>query len=89
MTGCLVFARMARAAPVRLLVLGNSLAAGYGLARQDAFQTRLAEALRAHGHDVAILDGAVSGDTTRGRAGAAGLGAGGRGGCGDRRTGRQ
>ncbi len=57
---------MARAAPVRLLVLGDSLAAGYGLARQDAFQTRLAEALRAHGHDVAILDGAVSGDTTAG-----------------------
>jgi acyl-CoA thioesterase I len=55
-----------RAAPARLLVLGDSLTAGYGLAAADGFQARLAEALRAHGHDVAILDGAVSGDTTAG-----------------------
>ncbi len=54
------------AAPPRLLVLGDSLAAGYGLARAESFQPRLAEALRAHGHDVAIVDGAVSGDTTAG-----------------------
>ena len=64
--GCLVFTRKARAAAVRLLVLGDSLGAGYGLAREDAFQTRLAEALRAAGHDVAMVDGAVSGDTTAG-----------------------
>src|ERR1035437_7456021 len=54
---CLVFIRSAEAAPVRLLVLGDSLGAGYGLARDDAFQTRLAEALKAAGHDVAIVDG--------------------------------
>ena len=52
--------------PPRLLVLGDSLAAGYGLARQDGFQPRLAEALRARGHEVAIVDAAVSGDTTAG-----------------------
>ena len=56
----------ARAAPVRLLVLGDSLAAGYGLAAPDGFQARLAEALRADGHDVTIIDGAVSGDTSAG-----------------------
>lgn len=56
----------ARAAALRLLVLGDSLAAGYGLARADGFQPRLAEALRAHGHDVVMVDGAVSGDTTAG-----------------------
>jgi acyl-CoA thioesterase I len=55
-----------RAAPVRLLVLGDSLAAGFGLAEADGFEARLAEALRARGHDVRILDGAVSGDTTAG-----------------------
>ncbi len=55
-----------RAAPVRLLVLGDSLAAGYGLATEDGFEARLAEALRARGHDVRIIDGAVSGDTTAG-----------------------
>ena len=57
----------ARAAPpVRLLVLGDSLAAGYGLAAADGFEARLAEALRARGRDVQIVDGAVSGDTTAG-----------------------
>jgi acyl-CoA thioesterase-1 len=61
-----VWSAPARAAPVRLLVLGDSLAAGYGLARQDGFQTRLAESLKAAGYDVAIIDAAVSGDTTAG-----------------------
>jgi acyl-CoA thioesterase-1 len=56
----------ARAAPVRLLVFGDSLVAGYGLPHDDAFQTRLAAALRADGRDVIILDGGVSGDTTAG-----------------------
>jgi acyl-CoA thioesterase-1 len=56
----------AAAAPPRLLVLGDSLAAGYGLAQADGFQAQLAAALRAAGHDVVILDGAVSGDTSAG-----------------------
>jgi acyl-CoA thioesterase-1 len=56
----------AQARPIRLLVLGDSLAAGYGLAAPDAFQAQLAAALRAHGHDVIILDGGVSGDTSAG-----------------------
>ncbi|MBU6499106.1 MAG: arylesterase [Rhodospirillales bacterium] len=54
------------AAPVRLLVLGDSLAAGFGLAHADGFQARLATALAAAGRPVTILDGAVSGDTTAG-----------------------
>jgi acyl-CoA thioesterase I len=54
------------AAPVRLLVLGDSLSAGYGLPHDDGFEVQLAAALRAHGHDVAIIDGAVSGDTSAG-----------------------
>lgn len=56
----------ARAAGLRLLVLGDSLAAGYGLARPDGFQARLSAALAAAGHQVTLLDGAVSGDTTAG-----------------------
>jgi acyl-CoA thioesterase-1 len=56
----------AHAAPVRLLVLGDSLSAGYGLPHTDGFEVRLADALRAQGHDVTIIDGAVSGDTTAG-----------------------
>jgi acyl-CoA thioesterase I len=56
----------AQAAPLRLLVLGDSLSAGYGLPASDGFQARLAAALRADGRDVRILDGAVSGDTSAG-----------------------
>lgn len=56
----------ARAAPLRLLVLGDSLTAGYGLAAADGFQARLSAALKARGLDVLLLDGAVSGDTTAG-----------------------
>lgn len=62
----LLLATPAAARPLRLLVLGDSLAAGYGLAAPDAFQARLAAALRAAGRDVTVVDGAVSGDTTAG-----------------------
>jgi acyl-CoA thioesterase-1 len=54
------------AAPPRLLVLGDSLTAGYGLPHDDGFEVQLQQALKAQGHDVAIVDGAVSGDTTAG-----------------------
>ncbi|MCW3473407.1 arylesterase [Limobrevibacterium gyesilva] len=56
----------ADAAPLRLLILGDSLSAGYGLAQADGFQAQLAAALKARGHDVSLLDGSVSGDTTAG-----------------------
>lgn len=52
--------------PIRLLVLGDSLAAGYGLPHDQGFEAQLAAALRAHGHVVTIIDGAVSGDTSAG-----------------------
>jgi acyl-CoA thioesterase-1 len=51
-------------APVRLLVLGDSLTAGYGLPVEDGFQARLAAALLARGASVTLVDAAVSGDTT-------------------------
>ena len=57
---------LAGARPVKLLVFGDSLAAGYGLAQADGFQAQLGQALRADGFDVQILDGGVSGDTTAG-----------------------
>ena len=56
----------AHAAPLRLLVLGDSLSAGYGVAHEDGFESRLQAALRARGVDVSIVDGAVSGDTSAG-----------------------
>jgi acyl-CoA thioesterase-1 len=56
----------AKAAPPKLLVFGDSLVAGYGLAQPDGFQAQLAAALKQAGHDVTILDGGVSGDTSAG-----------------------
>jgi len=56
----------AMAAPIRLLILGDSLTAGYGLPREDGFQAVLAAALRQHGIEIALIDGAVSGDTSAG-----------------------
>jgi acyl-CoA thioesterase-1 len=50
----------------RLLVLGNSLAAGYGLAPQQSFPARLGEELKSAGLAIQIIDDAVSGDTTSG-----------------------
>jgi acyl-CoA thioesterase-1 len=54
----------ATAAPIRLLVLGDSLSAGYGLPQGDGLQPQLAAALAKAGDPVRIVDGAVSGDTT-------------------------
>ena len=56
----------AQARTVRILVLGDSLAAGYGLSAPDGFQAQMTAALRARGHDVQLIDAAVSGDTTAG-----------------------
>jgi acyl-CoA thioesterase-1 len=49
-----------QAAPVRLLILGDSLSAGYGLAHADGFEPQLEAALHSHGHDVRIVDCAAS-----------------------------
>jgi acyl-CoA thioesterase-1 len=56
----------ALAAPPRLLILGDSLSAGYGLSHSEGFEVQLQQALQAQGHDVTIIDGAVSGDTSAG-----------------------
>jgi acyl-CoA thioesterase I len=50
--------------PVRILALGDSLTAGYGLAHADAFVPRLQAALDSRGGGITILDGGVSGDTS-------------------------
>jgi acyl-CoA thioesterase-1 len=56
------------APPLRLLALGDSLTAGYGLPRGQGFVPRLQEALRERGRNVRVLDGGVSGDTMAGGA---------------------
>jgi acyl-CoA thioesterase-1 len=64
LAGAWPFMTKADAAPVHLMVLGDSLTAGYGLPPQDGFQAKLAAALKAKGADVVLVDAAVSGDTT-------------------------
>jgi acyl-CoA thioesterase-1 len=55
----------AMAEPVKLVVLGDSLAAGYGLKVGDAFPAKLQTALRAKGIDVTVVNAGVSGDTAK------------------------
>ena len=51
---------------LRLLVLGDSLSAGYGLKPEDSFPSRLEEALDVAGYRVHVINAGVSGDTTAG-----------------------
>lgn len=52
--------------PLRLTVLGDSLAAGYGLAPDEAFPAQLEQALRDAGCRVRVINAGVSGDTSAG-----------------------
>jgi acyl-CoA thioesterase-1 len=52
--------------PIRLLALGDSLTAGYGLPPGEGFVPRLQAALDARGRSVRVIDAGVSGDTTAG-----------------------
>jgi acyl-CoA thioesterase-1 len=52
--------------PVKIVVLGDSLTAGFNLPASAAFPARLEKALRDKGHAVAIANAGVSGDTATG-----------------------
>ncbi len=56
----------AQAQTPRLLVLGDSLAAGYGLPAGQGFADRLEAALKREGIAVEVLKSGVSGDTSAG-----------------------
>lgn len=51
------------AKPLKLVALGDSLTAGFGVAPADSFPAQLERALRAKGHDIDVLNAGVSGDT--------------------------
>lgn len=59
-------AASARERPIRIIAFGDSLTAGYGLPPKNAFPVRLEAALKARGHNVAVVNAGVSGDTTAG-----------------------
>jgi len=54
------------AEPLRIVVLGDSLTAGYGVADRQAFPVQLEQALQAAGHRVVVSNAGVSGDTSAG-----------------------
>ena len=56
----------AAAEPLKLVALGDSLTAGYGLAEGEGFVPQLQGWLAAQGHDVIVINAGVSGDTTAG-----------------------
>jgi acyl-CoA thioesterase-1 len=62
----IVAPRISAAEPLRIVALGDSLMAGYGLAEKEGFPAKLQAALRAKGHDVEVINAGVSGDTASG-----------------------
>jgi acyl-CoA thioesterase-1 len=52
--------------PIRLVALGDSLTAGYGLPQDAAFPAVLERALKKRGHTVEVVNAGVSGDTSSG-----------------------
>lgn len=56
----------ALADPVRILALGDSLTAGYGLMEADGLVPQLNAWLAARGADVTVMNAGVSGDTSAG-----------------------
>jgi acyl-CoA thioesterase-1 len=50
--------------PVRIVAFGDSLTAGYRLAREEAFPAQLERRLKASGLKVEVINAGVSGDTT-------------------------
>jgi acyl-CoA thioesterase-1 len=69
--GCVALTVMTAAAaaadkPIRVVALGDSLTAGYGLAASDAFPAKLEQALIRKGISASIANAGVSGDTTSG-----------------------
>ena len=54
----------ARAGPLELVVLGDSLSSGYGLASTKGFASVLEKALQDEGLDIRIVNAGVAGDTS-------------------------
>ena len=60
------FGRTFAAEPIRIMALGDSLTAGYGLAATESFPAQLERELNARGIPAQVINAGVSGDTTAG-----------------------
>ena len=52
--------------PIKMVVLGDSLSAGFGLSGSNAFPAKLKKALKTKGIEVDMINAGVSGDTSSG-----------------------
>lgn len=50
--------------PVKLVAFGDSLMAGHGIGKENAFPVHLENILREEGYDATVLNHGISGDTT-------------------------
>jgi acyl-CoA thioesterase-1 len=66
MTAEMALAQDSVSKPVKMVVLGDSLSAGYGLPAAAAFPVRLQKSLDTKGIKVDMINAGVSGDTTSG-----------------------
>jgi len=55
----------AHARPVHIVAYGDSMTAGWLVARKDAYPAQLQAALRKKGHDVAVVNAGINGGTTQ------------------------
>ena len=62
----ILIASPAWAEQVKVIAIGDSLTAGYGLAQSDSFPVQLQAELRAVGEEVRMINSGVSGDTSAG-----------------------
>ena len=61
-----LFTAPLQAQTIKIVAFGDSLTAGFGLTASEAFPAQLEAALKKRGHDVAIANAGVSGDTSTG-----------------------
>jgi acyl-CoA thioesterase-1 len=54
------------AKPLRIVAFGDSLTSGFGLRSSQSFPAQLQKALKERGHNVAVTNAGVAGDTTAG-----------------------
>lgn len=59
-------APIATSSPIRIIALGNSLTAGYGLPLADSYPSQLESRLRSKGFNVEVINAGISGETTAG-----------------------
>jgi len=57
---------LASAAPTRILVLGDSLSAAYGIPKRDGWVSLLQHRLADNGTESVVINASITGDTTRG-----------------------